>query len=241
MRSCASRSTSSELTAAQLPRIDVVLISHNHYDHLDVASVQALNAQAGGPPLFIAPLGTKKWLAGVGITNAIDLDWWDAHTVKTAQGGVEFVLTPAQHWSARTPFDRSDALWGGFAAFASDFHFFYSGDTGYSQDFKAIQQRFASRQSAGGFDIALLPVGCYEPRWFMATQHANPEDATQIHLDLKSKRSVGVHWGTFHGLCDEPLDQAPKDLAAARAKQGLSEEQFFVMKLGETRVLPRRQ
>jgi N-acyl-phosphatidylethanolamine-hydrolysing phospholipase D len=223
------------ISLVQLPRIDVVLVSHNHYDHLDIASVKALNAQAGGPPLFIVPLGIKPWLAELGIANAVELDWWDAHKV----GGAEFVLTPVQHWSSRKPWDRKETLWGGFAVFTPEFHWFFGGDAGYSKDFADIAERFAVRQPQG-FDLALLPVGCYEPRWFMKAQHLNPDDSVRAHKDLRTKRSVGIHWGTFHGLCDEPLDQAPVDLASARMVHGVGEGDFSVMALGETRKLPRR-
>lgn len=226
------------LALADLPRVDVVLISHNHYDHLDEPSVRALNAQTGGPPLFVVPLGIKPWLAERGITHAVELDWWDRHTV----AGVEIVLTPAQHWSGRSLTDRLVTLWGGFAVLSPHFHFFYSGDTGYSRDFQDIRRHFAERQSpaqGGGFDIALLPVGAYEPRWFMGQQHTNPAEAVTIHRDLGAKRSVGVHWGTFE-LSDEALDQPPKELAIARTAQGVPADAFTVMAIGETRKLPRR-
>jgi N-acyl-phosphatidylethanolamine-hydrolysing phospholipase D len=226
-----------------LPRIDAVLISHNHYDHLDVASVKALNEQAGGPPLFIAPLGVKKWFSSHGIENVQQLDWWDSVPLKTAAGEVEIHFTPVQHWSARSLGDRRATLWGGYALFAKDFHAYFSGDTGYSKDFSDTRERFAARQRAalgGGFDIALIAVGAYEPRWFMKEQHVNPEEAVQIHLDLQAKRSVGVHWGTFD-LTDESLDQPPKDLAAARAAKKLPQEAFDVMAIGQTLKLQRRQ
>lgn len=226
-----------------LPRIDLVLLSHNHYDHLDTASVKALNAQAGGPPLFIVPLGVKKWFAAEGITNVQQLDWWDQTTVKTASGEVEVHFTPVQHWSARSLGDRRATLWGGFAVFAPYFHLYFSGDTGYSKDFQDTRAHFAARQTpalGGGFDMALIAVGAYEPRWFMKEQHVNPEEAVQIHLDLQAKRSVGVHWGTFD-LTDESLDQPPKDLAAARAAKGLPQAAFDVMAIGQTLKLPRRE
>jgi N-acyl-phosphatidylethanolamine-hydrolysing phospholipase D len=226
-----------------LPRIDVVLLSHNHYDHLDTASVKTLNAQPGGAPLFIVPLGVKKWFAAEGITNVQQMDWWDKQTVKTAAGEVEIHFTPVQHWSARGLGDRRATLWGGYALFASDFHAYFSGDTGYSKDFLDTREHFAARQTAvlgGGFDIALIAVGAYEPRWFMKEQHVNPEEAVQIHLDLQAKRSVGVHWGTFD-LTDESLDQPPKDLAAARAAKKLPQEAFDVMAIGQTLKLPRRK
>lgn len=221
-----------------LPPIDVVLISHNHYDHLDKQSVldlAARSAQAGQTPtLFLVPLGVKAWFTDLGIGNVVELDWWEQHVHQ----GVAFNFTPVQHWSARGLGDRSQTLWGGYAVFAPDFHWYFSGDTGYSKDFADTRERFSAR-NAGGFDLALIAVGAYEPRWFMKEQHVNPAEAVQIHKDLGAKRSVGVHWGTF-SLTDESLDQPPKDLAQARQAQGLRDDEFFLMKIGETRPLPPR-
>jgi len=219
-----------------LPPIDFVLISHNHYDHLDDASVRALDAQAGGPPLFIVPLGNKAWMAERDITNVIELDWWQSHTV----GMTEIVLTPVQHWSGRALNDRLKTLWGGYAVFAPDLHLFFTGDTAYSKDFADIRERFRAREAdGGGFDLALIAIGAYEPRWFMTTQHVNPAEAVQIHLDVNAKRSVGIHWGTFE-LTDESLDQPPKDLIDARHAKGLADDAFTVMAIGETQRIPRR-
>lgn len=218
-----------------LPPIDVVVTSHNHYDHLDRSSVALLHARSGGKTLFLVPLGLKPWMEKLGITQVVELDWWQHHTV----AGVEFHLTPVQHWSARGLGDRSETLWGGWAVLGTDLHWYFGGDTGYSKDFVDTRTHFAERQSAeqgGGFDLALLPIGAYAPRWFMREQHANPEEAVQIHLDLGAKRSVGMHWGTF-ALTDEPLDQPPIDLAQARVAKGISEETFSVLKVGETRRL----
>lgn len=231
------------LAIGQLPHIDVVLISHNHYDHLDDASVRALAEQSGGSPLFVVPLGLKAWLASRGIANVVELDWWQSHPIATAAGPIDVVSTPSQHWSGRGLGDRMETLWGGWAVFAPDFQFFFAGDTAYSKDFRNIRERFASRQTAasgGGFDIALIPIGAYEPRWFMQTQHVDPMEAVQIHLDLNAKRSVGVHWGTFE-LTDEALDQPPLDLARARQDKGVADPDFFVLAVGETRKLPRRE
>jgi N-acyl-phosphatidylethanolamine-hydrolysing phospholipase D len=222
----------------ELPHIDLVVISHNHYDHLDEASVKALAAQTGGPPLFVVPLGLKRWFAGIDIDNVIELDWWQSHTL----GDVEVVLTPVQHWSGRSLTDRMRTLWGGYALCAPQAQLFFAGDTGYSKDFADIRARFADRQSAergGGFDIALLPIGAYEPRWFMQNQHADPDEAVRIHRDLGAKTSLGIHWGTFQ-LTDEALDEPPRRLAQARQAQGVSERVFFTLPLGQTYRLPAR-
>lgn len=228
------------IALADLPHIDLVLVSHNHYDHLDEASVRALAAQAGGPPLFVVPLGVKAWLAELGIVNAVELDWWQSHAFRTAGGAAaEVVMTPVQHWSGRTLADRMQTLWGGYAVRGADFQLFHAGDTGYSADFAEIARRLGGRQRDGGFDLALVPIGAYEPRWFMKDQHVNPDEALRIHRDLRARRSLGTHWGTF-SLTDEPLDEPPRALAAARAAQGVSEEDFFVLAIGQTRRLPRR-
>ena len=226
------------LSLAQLPPIDVVLISHNHYDHLDKNTVLALANRAQAATLFIVPLGVKAWFADLGISNVTELDWWDKVAVK----GVEFNFTPVQHWSSRGLGDRSQTLWGGWAVFGADTHWYFSGDTGYSRDFIDTQKRFAERQTTsrgGGFDIALIAVGAYEPRWFMKEQHVNPAEAVQIHQDLKAKRSVGVHWGTYN-LTDEPLDQPPEDLSKARQAANISDGEFFLMAIGQTRRIDKR-
>ena len=225
------------IAAVDLPRIDAVVISHNHYDHLDAASVKSLAVQPGGSPLFIVPLGVKAWFTDAGIDRVVELDWWQSRRV----GEVEVVLVPAQHWSGRSFSDRMETLWGGYAMFAPDFHLFFAGDTGYSKDFADIHARFAARHggTGRGFDLALLPIGAYEPRWFMKEQHIDPAEAVQIHLDLAARRSIGIHWGTF-ALTDEALDEPPRALEAARRQRGLADDAFTVMAVGETRRFPRR-
>jgi N-acyl-phosphatidylethanolamine-hydrolysing phospholipase D len=224
-----------------LPPIDVVLISHNHYDHLDRNSIAALHGASlakGNNTVYLVPLGHRRWFADLGIDNVVELDWWQHHSVQ----GVDFYLTPVQHWSARGLSDRSKALWGGWAVFSSDLHWYFGGDAGYSQDFADTRQHFASRQNAqsgGGFDLALIPVGAYAPRWFMKDQHLDPDEAVQTHLDLGAKRSMGIHWGTFE-LTDEALDQPPKDLAASKTRRGITDHEFFLLKIGETRQLAPR-
>ena len=226
------------LALEQLPHVELVLVSHNHYDHCDEASLRTLNAQAGGAPLFIVPLGLKAWMHSIGISNVVELDWWQSHRVAS----LEVVMTPAQHWSGRGLFDRMKTLWGGYAVFAPELHLYFAGDTGYSKDFADIGARFAHRQTeaaGGGFDLALIPIGAYEPRWFMAEQHVNPEEAVRVHQDLRAKRSMGIHWGTFQ-LTDESLDVPPLALARARKHLQVADDDFFVMAVGQTRTLPRR-
>ncbi len=224
------------LALDQLPRIDLVVISHNHYDHCDAPTLQALNLQPGGPPQFLVPLGLKAWMAELGITQVREMDWWQSHQL----GAVEVVMTPVQHWSGRSLTDRMQTLWGGWAVFAPDAHLFFAGDTGYSPDFSDIAKRFAARQPDGGFDIALIPVGAYKPRWFMKEQHVNPDEAVQMHQDLRSRQSLGIHWGTFE-LTDEPLDEPPRALARSRQKAGVTEQDFFVLAIGQTRRVEKRQ
>ena len=231
------------MSMAQLPHIDLVLISHNHYDHLDEASVRALAAQAGGPPLFVVPLGLAAWLRSHGVADAVELDWFDTHRIERDGQVAEVTLTPAQHWSGRSLSDRLQTLWGGYALLAPDFHFWFAGDTGYSKDFADIGALFAPRHTpalGGGFDLAMIPIGAYEPRWFMKDQHVNPEESVRIHRDVGSKHSIGVHWGTF-ALTDEPADQAPHDLGLATRAAGLPADEFTTLAIGQTQRLPRRK
>jgi N-acyl-phosphatidylethanolamine-hydrolysing phospholipase D len=212
-------------TLAELPRIDVVVISHNHFDHLDTDSIQQLNRQEGGPPQFLVPLGVQAWMKAQGVTTVQALDWWDM--VKL--GTLEFHFVPAQHWSKRTPFDRNATLWGGWVVRSPSWSFYFTGDTGYSKDFAEIGKKF------GGFDVSAIAVGAYAPRWFMKEQHIDPEDAVQIHKDVRSKYSYGVHWGTFE-LTDEPLDQPIVDLVKALTTQQVPSAAFELLKHGQTKI-----
>jgi N-acyl-phosphatidylethanolamine-hydrolysing phospholipase D len=228
------RKTPLPFQLSELPRIDVVLLSHNHYDHLDRGTVKALAAQPGGPPLFIVPLGVDRWMADEGITSVKAMDWWDRHTLPTPRGPVTVHFVPAHHWSSRTPWDRRATLWGGFVlqaqAGSAPVSLYFAGDTGHSPLFADLGRRF------GGFDHALIPVGCYEPRWFMGRQHVNEEEAVQIHRDVRSRFSVGVHWGSFR-LCDDPIHAPVEGLPVALARQGEAPEAFVLMGLGQTRVV----
>lgn len=220
------------ITLADLPPIDIVLISHNHYDHLDYRSVKALYHQAGGPPEFYLPLGLDEWfkrkVTHGDATHLHAMDWWEEQQA----GALAIYFLPVQHWSSRTPWDRNKTLWGAFAVQHPGFSFFFSGDLGYSRDVADIGECF------GGFDLAAIAVGAYEPRSFMKNQHVNPEEAVQVHRDLRARRSFGIHHSTF-ALTDEPLDQPPADLARARREKGISEEEFFLLRHGETRRFSR--
>ena len=210
-----------------LPRIDLVLITHNHYDHLDEASVLQLAAMPGGGPRFLVPLGLKSWFAERGITRVEELDWWQA----AAEGPLGITFVPAQHWSRRGIADANATLWGGWVVEGEGLRVIHTGDTGYSKDFRDIGERF------GSFDMAFIPIGAYAPRWFMQAMHVDVPEAVQVREDLRATRAIGIHWGTFESLADEPLDEPPALLARQREAAGLAPEQFDVVKIGETRML----
>lgn len=211
------------LALKDLPPIDVVLISHNHYDHLDEGSVKAL-AHAHPKAVFVVPLGLRRWLQRHHIRNAIELDWWQVHEGH----GFRVTAVPAQHFSGRTASDRNATLWCGLVFEAAGRKVYFAGDTGYSKDFAEIGKRLAP------IDLALLPIGAYDPRWFMRAMHVNPEEAVKIHRDVGAVQSVAMHWGTFR-LTEEPLDEPPVQLRTALEASGIAAEKFWVMQHGETR------
>ncbi len=210
-----------------LPVIHVVVISHDHYDSLDTGSILSLYHREGGKNTgFFVPLGMKKWFTNLGVHGVIELDWWDEYRIDS----LKIIATPMQHWSKRNPFTRNRHLWASWIVTLGDFSFYFGGDTGYSPHFKEIGQRY------GPFDLAALPIGAYEPRWFMKNHHINPEEAVQAHKDLRASKSVAMHWGTFM-LTDEPLDEPPIRLRASMVHEGLSDKEFLILKHGETIVL----
>jgi len=209
------------LTISQLPHIDAVVISHDHYDHLDFPSL----AKIGNKAKWFVPLGMGKWLSAAGITNAVELGWWSKHFHK----GVEFIATPAQHWSGRSPFDAWRSLWCGWAIHAPNSRFYFAGDTGYCDAFKQVGHEL------GPFDLAAIPIGGYEPRWFMKSHHMSPEDAVLTHIDVRSMNSIGIHWGTFV-FTDEHIMEPPAKLKEAAQ---LCNAKFGVLQLGETMCVDR--
>jgi len=221
------RYTPPGLSLAELPVIDIVLISHNHYDHLDLNSIRQLQTMQGTtPPLFYVPLGLKSWFENVDIKNVKEFDWWEQDTFKN------FTVhsVPLQHYSSRTPWNRNESLWSGWVLEYNERKIFFVGDTGYSADFKDIGKRF------GPMDLSLLPIGAYEPRQFMKSIHVNPAEAVKIHQDVRSRYSIGNHWGTF-SLTTEDMDEPPKKLKEALQQANVSQSEFFVMQHGETRML----
>lgn len=219
------------LAPEELPPIDVVLISHNHYDHLCDATIARLLA-SGQRPQFIVPLGLKAWFVGRNIASVTELDWWSSQQISPS---LSVTLTPAQHWSRRTPWDTNASLWCGFMLQWSQpngtpWRFLFPGDTGYSADFKTIRQRL------GAVDFLALPIGAYLPRDFMKSMHVNPADAVQMLMDLEAKQCMGVHWGTFM-LTQEAFDDPPRELELALKAQQLPLDKVWLMRHGETRAI----
>jgi L-ascorbate metabolism protein UlaG (beta-lactamase superfamily) len=205
-----------------IPPIDVVLVSHNHRDHFDLPSLKRIGPSA----LYVVPLGNAELLRKLGLTNVVELDWWQTHTL----GQTQITLVPARHWSMRNPWDRNNMLWGGFVIRSSEGVVYHSGDTALFDGFSEIGKR------CGPIDWALLPIGAYEPRWFMQPQHMNPDDAVQAFEHLGARTFVAMHWGTFK-LTDEPLSEPPVRLRALWNSHGLDEKRLWVLDVGETRPL----
>lgn len=210
---------------AALPKIDAVLVSHNHYDHLDLRTVRALR-RANPDTVFYAPLGLAAWLRARGAEHVHELDWWQ----KREQGPLEIHCVPAQHWSARTLFDRNRTLWCGWLVRCGNFRFYFSGDTGYTPRLAEIAERL------GPPDLAALPIGAYEPRWFMGGQHVNPAEAVRLHRELAVRRSLAIHWGTFE-LADDSLDEPLGALSQALAEQQVRDGDFWILRQGDSRII----
>ena len=208
-----------------LPTIHTVLVSHGHYDHMDLATLRRLDERFS--PRFIAGLGNREFLQTRGLKQVEELDWWQSCNLD-ADWTVTF--TPAQHWTSRTPTTRNRTLWGGFwmqRTGGQKPSLYFAGDSGFNQHFALIRERL------GAPDAAFLPIGAYEPRWFMREQHMNPEDAVQAHLALGARQSVGMHFGTFQ-LTDEGIDEPAAKLAASLQAHGIDAARFRVPKFGET-------
>jgi N-acyl-phosphatidylethanolamine-hydrolysing phospholipase D len=234
------RYTQAALSIEQLPHIDVIVISHNHYDHLDVETIKALTHKNfikkvnGDQPLWLVPLGLKSWFAQFNIHKIQEMDWWQGVTIDKQVGQLSIQALPSQHWSRRSIFDTNKSLWASWAFIWPEtkkqkkFTAWFGGDTGYNPyQFKQIGQHLKQ------VDLAMIPIGAYEPRWFMKTQHVNPQDAVEIFKDINAESAFGIHWNTFV-LTAEALDEPPKALLKALQESGLDDEVFQAMEIGKT-------
>ncbi|HEU0012699.1 MAG TPA: MBL fold metallo-hydrolase [Longimicrobium sp.] len=212
-----------------LPPIDAVLLSHDHYDHLDSWSVRRLAERFGAGLRWISPLGYRAWLAKRGAETVTELDWWDATTLDGDAGGVTVTCAPAQHWTRRTTSPVNARLWGSFALRAQGGRaVYFGGDSGWFRGYRDIGERL------GPFDAVVLPIGAYDPRWFMAPAHMNPEEAVRAYGGLGGRGAfVAMHWGTFRLTDEDPLEP-PVRLRRAWADAGLPPEDARVLRHGET-------
>ncbi|KAG7440705.1 Metallo-hydrolase/oxidoreductase [Guyanagaster necrorhizus] len=228
-----------------IPEVDAVVISHNHYDHLDTHTISTLFKRSRLPHIF-APLGNDKYFESISIpkAHAHTLDWWDARRVEIPHDGASFKLTctPAQHFTGRGLFDQGKTLWASWALEGEGKKVYFAGDTGYRSVkdgeneeerpvcpvFKEIGKRF------GGFDLALIPIGAYQPKWFMSTVHCAPQDSVRIFKDLKTKKAIAMHWGTWM-LTTEEVTEPPRKLAEECKKIGIPDGDFLVSDVGETK------
>jgi L-ascorbate metabolism protein UlaG (beta-lactamase superfamily) len=215
------------LSFDRLPKIDVVLVSHNHYDHMDLPTLRSLVER--DRPAIVTALGNAAYLKNKGVPDAIELDWWRSWRLPGDCLTVTF--TPARHFSARGLFDRDRTLWGGFWISAANApSVYFAGDTAMGVHFHFIRERL------GAPDLALLPIGAYEPRWFMSEVHMNPAEAVEAHRILGARRSLAMHYGTFQ-MTDEAYDAPRRELAAAKQAAGIGDEEFSVPEPGESIVI----
>lgn len=219
---------------AALPPLDVIILSHDHYDHLDAATVRSLVA-AHPAARWVAPLDVGELLTALGVPQVVELDWWQS----TRAADTTITAVPAQHFSGRSLTNRDQTLWAGFAIVAEGWRVLFGGDTGFHPEFAEIGRRL------GPFDLALLPIGAYSPRWFMRPVHMDPDEAVAAAIQLGKGAESGTpvmlatHWGTFR-LTDEPMDEPPMRLEHAWAAQGLPAERCWILRDDRTRRLPAR-
>ena len=216
-----------------LPPIDVVAISHSHYDHLDRDSVRRL-ARRHPDATWAVPLGLAAYLRPWGVRNVVEFDWWQDEVVVP---GLRVTATPARHFSARRIGDRNRTLWCGFSFAAGERRAWFAGDTAYHPDFGTVGAR------CGPFDLVMIPIGAYDPRWFMHVVHVDPEEAVRVYRDVvvahpaaPPPTCLAIHWGTFR-LTDEPIDEPPARTRACWSAAGLPESRLWIADFGETRMI----
>ncbi|HEX2165843.1 MAG TPA: MBL fold metallo-hydrolase [Longimicrobiales bacterium] len=215
-----------------LPTVDVVVLSHDHYDHLDSRTVRRLQARFDRELTWVTPLGYASWLRRFGVENVVELDWWEAATVNTPGGPLQVRATPAQHWSKRSPFGERTRLWSGFVLSAGpQAQVYFCGDSGYFGGFDAIG-------TLGPFAASLMPIGAYDPRWFMKPAHMNPEEAVRAYTQLgDGGLFVAMHYATFRLTDELPLEPQQRADAAWR-DLGLPPDRLWIPRHGETRIMP---
>jgi L-ascorbate metabolism protein UlaG (beta-lactamase superfamily) len=208
---------------ADVPKLDVVTISHSHFDHLDVPTLKRI----GDGPVYVVPKDVGPILTGAGLSKVVELGWWESHTL----GDLRITLVPAQHWSMRMPWDRNQRLWGGFVYESSEGTSYHAGDTAFSEQvFGAIREKFSA------IDWAMLPIGAYDPPWFMQAQHMGPEEAGRAFEILNARILVAMHWGTFK-LTDEPTGEPPERMRAYWAESRKDPSRLWIPDIGETMAL----
>jgi L-ascorbate metabolism protein UlaG (beta-lactamase superfamily) len=209
------------LAFEEIPKVDLVLLSHDHFDHCDLPTLRRLAKRDN--PLVLAPLGHASLLVRNGVGRVVELDWWQGHACGP---GLEATLVPALHWCRRSPFSTNVRLWGGFVLRAGGRVVYFAGDSGY------LETRFTEiGKRCGAPDLALIPIGAYEPRWFMKDAHMNPAEAVRAHQDIGAKRSIAMHWGTFQ-LTDEGRDEPVLALRSACAQAGVGAGEFEALEPG---------
>lgn len=221
------------LAIDELPPLDVVLLSHSHYDHLDKGAVKRI-AKTNPRATWIVPLRLGAYVLGWGVREIVELDWWQ----ETSIDGLRVTATPARHFSARRIGDRNKTLWCGYAIEREGMRAFFAGDTAFHPEFADVGAK------CGPFDFVMIPIGAYDPRWFMHVVHVDPEEAVQIYRDLVARHPgaalplmLAIHWGTFR-LTDEPVDEPPRRTLARWRDVGLREDRLWIARFGETRRLP---
>ncbi|GHH96915.1 MBL fold metallo-hydrolase [Neobacillus kokaensis] len=212
------RTTEPGIAMEDMPEIDVVVISHGHYDHLDFPTLKRLK----GNPQYYVPVGLKRLLVRRGYQNVTEMNWWD----RIEHQGVTIHFVPAQHWTRRTLTDINTSHWGGFIFQSAAETYYFVGDTGYFPGFKQIAELFS-------IDTVFMPIGAYEPEWFMAPAHISPEDSVKAFIELGAKQFVPMHYGTYR-LADDTGPEALERLLQAWNNHSLPEEQLKVLLIGET-------
>lgn len=214
---------------SEVPPIDLILISHSHYDHLHIASIRKLYRAA---TTLVVPVGLKRKMLRKGFHNCMEMEWWQ----EIKLGKIKLTFVPTQHWTRRTPWDTNTSHWGGYILEPAESekqrfspNLYFAGDSGYFPGFKEIGSRYK-------IDIALMPIGAYEPEWFMTSQHVNPEEAIQAFLDVGAETMIPMHYGTFR-LADDTAREALDRMESARVKHGISENRIRTLSYGETLVV----